>query len=340
MTGDTPDAPAPRAAAPALAVVLVAGPQRGRGSRCLESLVAQADDVSLEVLLLDLAGDQAEPLAGASHRCVRCLPAHDPETGALLHYGELRARGVQEARADVVAFIEEHCLAHAGWARALVEAHHGPWAGVGCEVHNANPGRGLSDFIHLIGYGPFAPPAPAGPAHGIPGQNSSYKRDALLALGEDLPKLLVADVLLQRALRKAGHRMALAPDARMSHLNEQSTTLLGAGSYHYHRYCFAARAEVSGWRWWRRLAFAAASVAVPLYRPWRELQAYRKRARHGARDFRRALPGIVLMSAYAVAGIVVGLLFGAGEAAHRFTWYEVTAPRADDDDPHLWSSGR
>ncbi|MGH9361855.1 MAG: glycosyltransferase family 2 protein, partial [Thermoanaerobaculia bacterium] len=134
-----------------MSVVLLVDQQRERGARCLSSVLAQSIVDRLEVLLLDLGGAAAGPLPGSEHPrvCVLRLPP-------TMSFGALQAEGVLRARAPIVAFLEEHCVALPGWAEALVLAHEGPAAAVGGERHNPTPWRSLAQFIHLLDHGPWS----------------------------------------------------------------------------------------------------------------------------------------------------------------------------------------
>src|SRR5688572_8422869 len=89
---------------PRMSVVLLVGGQRARGARALRSVIEQSPVDALEVLLLDLGWRDHAPLDGSDHPGVRVLRL-DPGIG----FGAARARAILEARAPIVAFLEEHC---------------------------------------------------------------------------------------------------------------------------------------------------------------------------------------------------------------------------------------
>ena len=199
---------------PDLSVILVVGDKRDRAVDCLRSLIQQNTLDRLEVLLID-CGLDATPLPGSENPRVRRI-----QLPSGTRFGHARAEGVRQARARIVAFIEEHCIVLPGWAEALVAAHQGPWAGVGGEVYNANAGVGLSDAFYLAGYAPWAPPAERGESELLASHNSSYRREVLLAYGERLDGLLLAEPILQWKLKEDNHRLFVEPDAKFMHHNE------------------------------------------------------------------------------------------------------------------------
>jgi len=304
---------------PLLSVVLVVGRPRRRAAMALHSLLEQDLVDRMEVLLFDTAGADPPPLAGADHPSVRviALPAGSPFAAA-------RARGVREARAPVVAFLEEHAEVLSGWAAAVLRAHRGPWAGVGGEVHNLNSGIGWSNAIHLSSYLRWLPPARRGESDIVPGHNSSYRREALLAFGDELEELLQAEHVLQWRLRQAGQRLLVEPDVKFAHLNENTARGL-AGFYHFGR-CFAAARRRFGWSRWKRAAYVPLALLVPWLRLAQLTAGVLRDRRERLFSLVVGAPFIVLADYVQTAGQVMGLLFGRGDADRAFAEAELNNP--------------
>src|SRR5438309_4229369 len=112
------------------------------------------------------------------------------EIGPMNSTARARAAGVRHATASLVAFAEDHSYPDPHWAEALIAGHRGPWAAVGPAMCNANPHSTLSWANLAIEYGPWLDPVPGGPVDHLPGHNSSYKRDLLLAYGSQLEAML------------------------------------------------------------------------------------------------------------------------------------------------------
>jgi len=308
---------------PCLSAVVVVGELRERAGGCLRALLAQTRDARMEVVLADVA-PEAGAIPGSDHPAVRLIRMSSGET-----FAGARAAAVREARGPIVAFLEEHVRVRPGWAAAVLAAHRGPWAGVGGEVRNANPGVGRSDLTALLSYGIFAPPLAPGESDLLPGHNSAYKREVLLGYGERLARLLGCDLVLMRRLRLDGHRLWVEPAAAIEHLNE--TSLRGAcdGVRLFNR-CYAPlRAGEFRWSFARRLAYVALTPAIPVY-----FIAHFSRflARNNPRQLRlflRNLGWVYLVELAAALGQAAGLLFGAGDAPRRFSVYETTHPRPE-----------
>lgn len=223
--------------------------------------------------------------------------------------GAARATAVREASAPVIAFGEDHCFPGRGWARALLDAHTGAWAAVGPVVTNANPTTMVSWADLLMGYGAWLAPGRAEEREHLPGHNTSYKREALLAFGDELPSLIEAETPLQWRLRERGERLYQESAAHVAHTNfERRGTWLHV-SFHAGR-VFAATRALS-WSPLRRLAFAVATPLVPLVRMRRHL-AQAMQAGWAPWLTARVAPTLLIGLLVDAAGQGVGCLAGAG----------------------------
>jgi hypothetical protein len=306
---------------PSLTAATVAGAQRGRVQRLLSALATQTIAADIEVVVVDCRTGLAEIEPPEGLR-VRILP------GDSLSFGEARARAARDARAEIVAFIEDHCYPEPGWAEALVTAYSGPWASVGYAIGSANP-RNLSSRInHLAAYGQWISPR-RGPAVALPGNNVSYRRERLLELNSDLAAMLNADFNIHAVLRRRGLALASEPDARVRHENEESMLNAYRGTFAYSRLLATERARLADWRRPRRLVRAAGVlVGAPLVRLGGLARANSRHPRRLARIF-VYLPAILSTYLASALGESAGYLFGPGSAPDRIMYWEVDAPRAD-----------
>jgi hypothetical protein len=233
--------------------------------------------------------------------------------------GEARATAVRLATAPIIAFAEDHCFPQDAWASALLEAYRGGHAAVGPSVHNANPTTLVSWADLLMGYGPWLAPARSGLRDHLPGHNTSYKREPLLALGGALPALMEAETPLQWRLRSEGHTLFLESRARVAHTNfERMGTWLFV-SFHAGRVFAATRAM--DWPLWKRAAFAFASPLVPVFRMGRHL-AQAHHAVWPASLLLRVAPTLLLGLLSDGVGQCVGCLTGAGESRSTLVAWE------------------
>jgi hypothetical protein len=131
---------------------------------------------------------------------------------------------VNESRAPIVAFGENHAFPEPQWAEALIEAHKGPWAAVGSVIRNANPGS-INSWAQLyMTYGRWTGPITSGEAEDLPGHNSSYKRSILLEYGSGLKHMLVRTNIMNMDLRARGYRLYMEERAAVVHINVSKTS--------------------------------------------------------------------------------------------------------------------
>jgi hypothetical protein len=245
---------------------------------------------------------------------VRCIVV-----GMIRSTGEVRAAGALEARAEVVAFAEDHCFPGPGWAEALVEAHRGDWAGVGATMTNANPSSLLSWADLFLNFGPCVMRKSGGASHFIPWHNSSYPKAGLFEYGDDLAGMLEVEGVLHIDQERRGRKLFLCAAATTEHINISRFGSFLSGHFWGGRMFWAALIRKERWPAWKRLALALASPALGLVRMERAL---REMSRAG--KLRNLLPAVLpALCAGALAisfGALAGAVFGSGDAlSHRIS---------------------
>ena len=230
-----------------------------------------------------------------------------------------RAIGVQHAAAPVVAFAEDHSYPDPHWAEALIAAHRGPWAAVGPAMCNANPHSTLSWANLAIEYGPWLDPVPGGPVDHLPGHNSSYKRNLLVAYGSHLEAMLEAESVLHWDLHARGHQLYLEPAAKTFHLNYSLPSATLSLRFLGGRLFASSRAR--SWTRLRRSLYGLASPLIPLVRAPRALRDLRRagRLRH---LLPRVLPVLTVALAIDAVGEMIGYLFGSGQTMRTLSEME------------------
>jgi hypothetical protein len=184
--------------------------------------------------------------------------------------GAARAAAVRAASAPIVVFGEDHCFPQEGWIDALVGAYAEPYAAVGPVVMNANPSNLVSWADLLMGYGPWLAPGRSTETEHLPGHNSSYRKDVLLTIDEDLPEMFEAESAMHWRLRSLGHRLFQESSACVAHTNFDQWSVWLPVSYHAGRVFADTRALE--WSRAHRMGFAIASPLVPFVRLWRHLR--------------------------------------------------------------------
>jgi hypothetical protein len=265
--------------------------------------------VAPESATIEVDQDLVAPLAGVQVVTLRSVSPTGPA----------RAAAIRAARAPIVAFAEEHCFPDMGWAAALIEAHRGDHAAVGPAMHNANPDSIVSWADFLVGYGPWAAPVSKREVEYLPGHNSSYKRDALLAYDDKLDELMEAETVVMWNLRSKGQRLLLEPAAFTSHMNFGRWQSWLAVMFFNGRAFADTRA--SQWSMPKRLAFVAASPLIPFVRLARTV-GHARRVGRGPAFLATVIPTIAVGLTVDAIGQMAGYAVGAGDAHEKMAAYE------------------
>lgn len=306
---------------PSLSVVLLVGRQRERAAGALASLLDQDGIERCELLIFDADPASPAPLPGSDHASVRYLARPDRPLG-----GTLRTCAVHEARAPVVAFLEEHALALPGWVAGIEAVFRDPTvAAASGEVSNLNSGVGISDVVHLMSFGRWVPPVErVGEADVIVAHNAAYRRDALLALGPELEALLESEVVLQRALRRRGGRLVIDPRIGIGHLNESTTLEISHGYYLWNVAFGRTWASVEHWSRMRR-ALQVAGIPWWVFRRVTQMISLAPAGQRGT--LLRRLPSVLVAQTAGATGIAAGCIGADPGATRRFTDYELDLDR-------------
>jgi len=302
----------------ALSVVLATPDDYQTIRRTVSHLLAQTAAGSLELVIVARSASLRLPPADRARLRGTFAGVQVVEVDEIRSVGRANAAGVRRATAPVVALAEDHCFPEPGWAERLIAAHRGPWAAVGPVVRNANPGSAVSWADFFIGYGPWLHPQQPREAEFLPGHNTSYKREVLLACGPHLERLLEAETVLHWQLRAEGQRLFLEPGAITAHTNFSLWRSWLPVQYLAGRVFAGAR--VRSMPPWGRLLFAAGSPLIPwlrLWRLWRAAGTREQRAR-----FLGCLHALVIGLLLDGAGQFVGYVAGSGRATDRIARYE------------------
>lgn len=278
------------------------------------ALAAQTIASRLEIVLLAPADviDDAMPFPEGTFHSVSRQTSTPNATNP-----QLRSAAVRLARAPYVAFTEDHCFPERDWAAALVAALDTGAMAAGPMMVNANPVNPVSRANFLLEYGPWSDAGAAGPARHLPGHNSAYRRDVLVALGDQLPQVLeLESPWLWREVER-GATLLCVPTARSHHFNFSVLRPALPLRFHGGRVFGANRAQA--WSLPLRILWAGALPLIIAVR-WRRAleQASRFMPRQSLR-FHAIVP--LLLSADSL-GEVAGYLFGTGDAVKRISGLE------------------
>jgi glycosyltransferase involved in cell wall biosynthesis len=305
-----------------LSAVVLIGTCRDRAQRVLNALYAQSSGADMEIVVVDLAPDETPALALRPEIPTRYVrrPRGEP-------WGPARAAGFRATNGEIVAFIEDHCYPAPGWAAALLAAHQGPWASVGYAFVNANPQTYMSRAGFVADYGPWQHPVLSGPAELLPGNNVSYKREALERFDSELDAVLSPDFNMHETLRRNGYQLYMEAGAIAAHENFNKFSDLGRANHWYCRLLAVSRARSGRWSASRRIFYGlAVPLGAPLIKGFRLVRSLRSRPQLWRRTL-AASPVIVATYYWSAIGESLGYLFGEGAAAREFNRWELETLR-------------
>jgi glycosyltransferase involved in cell wall biosynthesis len=274
---------------------------------CLESVEKQAQDCGAEVIVV------ACGTAAFAHRIAQKFPwvrlIHREERETV---PDLRRRGVEQATGEIVAIIEEHCIAAPDWLSRAIAAHAGGNYGVvgGPVVDHAY--KRLRDWVvYFCEYNNYLPPWQAGEWHDLGSANIAYSR-AVLLLYKDLLGAGYWEAALHPRLLADGVKFRAVPEMVVHHRGP-----FDYGYYLQQRYWFSrAFAGARNLPASHKLAYFVAAPVVPFLL----LARMSKRVWHRhcrIHKFAQSLPLLIPALFVYVAGECVGYLAGPGDALYK-----------------------
>jgi glycosyltransferase involved in cell wall biosynthesis len=271
---------------------------------CLMSIEASSRACGAEVLVVACGtAEYAERLV-RKFSWVRVIHRAERET-----VPDLWRRGVEEASGDIVAFIEEHCVAAPDWLQRAVEAHAGGNYGVvgGPIVDYAY--KRLRDWaVYFCEYNGYLPPWRDEEVHDLASANIAYSRAVLLKYKEQMGAGYWGANLHPRLIAD-GVKFRAAPAMLVHHRGP-----FNYGYYLQQRFWFSrAFAGARTLPVSRKIAYLLASPLLPFLLLTRMAQrVVRKHCR--VEKFAQVLPLLIPVLLVYVAGEFVGYLAGPGDA--------------------------
>lgn len=293
---------------PVVSVVVVSFSPLAQLVRCLQALASQAQGTEI-VVARHAPADGDESAALAVCPALRWIATRD----AIVP--RMRREGVVASNGAVVALLEDDCVIAPGFVERLRDAHASPYAAIGGAVEPGGYRRALDWAAYFCDYSRFMLPFGPGDREALPGNNVSYKREALerVLAGGDFDGL--QETFVHARLREAG--LPMKADPRLVVRNEHAWTPadLTAVPFHHARAFGGQRGRP--WPAWRRLAAAAACAGLPVLHVGRILIRVVSRRRH-IWQLVRALPWIAVFGASWAAGECLGYARGPGTSLERW----------------------
>lgn len=303
---------------PALSVVLITPDVFDTVRTTVRHLNAQTIAGQIELII-------AAPVASAVHvppeavsRLRRCKVV---EVGALTTMCSGKVKALSHATAPIIAFAEDHSFPEPDWAAALLDGHARGYTGVMPAMLNANPRTFLSWSAMFMHFGAAVEPIDGEVRYGSASHNTSYRRDALLELADELPRLMLVELFLQDALHARGHRFLQQPAARTRHVQATRPRAWVGHGFIGGRLYGGLRVELNRWPLARRMFMVAASPLIPLLRLRRVVREIR-RTSHGPLLLPRLLPHLITGLVIHAAGEVTGYILGVGDSDVTYSEFE------------------
>lgn len=300
---------------------MVVGEQRARAATSLGSLIAQRTASPIEILVADLRPD-LPPVDGFEHDRVRVVDATRD-----VHIGPAMAHLAREAGAPLIAFVEEHTHATAGWAQAVIDAFDRPdVAIVNYAMQHAGRETWLSRSFLFTEYGRWMDPAREGPVSISTVHNVAYRVRVLLDLGDRLEEQMDVAHLINRSIQRDGGVAWQSSRAKAAH-EDLPGFLAGCRANAIMKRLYAGFLAQSGWSLTRRVVYAGGMAIAPALHLGRLAWSVRRRPRLWT-TFITSLP--VSVSVYVSSSFheALGYLFGPGDARDRYTEMEVGQARS------------
>ena len=304
------------ATAPRLTVVVTvvsdtseqAGTQHLEG--CLEALRRQVNPPSMEVLVT----------CDARLPGIQRLEQEFPEVGFIKvekldtarsgpsreHHDELRCIGMREARAPLLALIEDVGRPDANWAAALVKEHEQPYAAIGGAMENGVD-RPLNWAVYFGDFGRYQNPVQRGPSAYVSDANVCYKREALERVAGAWADTY-SESRVHSAFADKGEVIALSPEV----IVYQHRLNLRLGPALVERYVWGrsyAAVRISGVAASRRAVFAVLCPLLPFVLLLRQLRKVLQTKRNRA-AFVKAFPLTAMLDVAWSYGEFVGYVTG------------------------------
>lgn len=235
---------------------------------------------------------------------------HTPESTTI---PTMRRLGIMASRGAVVGLLEDDCEMAPTWCEAVLAAHHADAVAIGGAVEPGPYRRGLDWGVYFCEYGRYMLPLGSGPAVDLPGNNVTYKRQALEALSGWSTGFY--DVFVHRQWAQEGRSMRSDATIVVRNMNFWTLRHVTSVPFHHGR-AFGGQRSV-GWPRTGRLVLSPLALFLPLLSVARIMRNTVRRRRHVAR-LCQALPWIALFTGSWSLGEAAGYLLGPGESPARW----------------------
>ena len=292
-----------------LSVVIASGAGGDFLFHCLDSLRLQVAAVGAEVIVVDRRGGETVSRLIKEYPFVTIVQSdldHRPSVP------ELRMIGIKRVQADIVAIIEEHCIASPNWLETILNSFQKTDVVIGGPILSQDYNRIRDWVVYFSEYHNYLPPWPDGERYNLNGANIAYRREKLLGhqdvLGSGYWEVVLHPLLAKEGIFRSVSRMGV-----------YHTGPFNYGYYLVQRYLLS---RVWGGMQRKKVGFARRLVyliVAPIF-PFLLLARIAKcvfKSRNYVGKFLASLPLLVPVTVAYVWGEWLGYLFGEGDALER-----------------------
>jgi GT2 family glycosyltransferase len=296
--------------APALSVIIASVNGPPMIEECLAALAAQRKGSTPEIIVVDATGEATVRVIQTRFPWVKVVPFEERRS-----IPALQAAGLAHATGDVIAIIEDHCIADQTWCETIVGAHRAEpeCIAVGGAIENGSCERLVDWAVFFCEYSAFMPPLSRSLTASIPGNNVSYKRRAFDQMGITRETLTTGfwDQTLHKELLARGQKFLMEPSIIVYHKKHFGFWYFMRQRFLYSRY-YAGRITASA-RLSSRVVRTAATLGLAPVLLARIASRVAQKRRH-LREFLLALPYLVVFTGVWAFGELVGSVFGPGDS--------------------------
>lgn len=197
---------------PILSIIIPTHNSASTIENCIRSLISQSyPRENFEIIVID-DGSTDRTVEMAKSTGANYVITIDP-----CSVSRARNRGVENSKADLLAFIDSDCEAKNGWIETIigelqkVHATSGP-------IENGNPQSLVAWSEYFIEFGGFHEFKERSYVRFFPGCNGACTKEAFLKVGGFKDLRISEDVLFGESLRQAGMNVLFVPNAKILHL--------------------------------------------------------------------------------------------------------------------------
>jgi hypothetical protein len=293
---------------PALSIVIASVNPGPVIFECLNAIDRQNGRDCVQLLVVDgSADDTAERVRARFPR------AQVIRVDGITSLPKLRGVGIASATAPVVGILDPWCVMSDGWVTATIHAHTSrrePVIGAGVDLEPLERRSLTAWATYLYDYWEFVAPFESGKTRVLPGNNITYKRDALPP-ATTLRSAGFWKAFLNAELRRAGHSLWSEPALTVRMRRRVPLAQFFRSRFHHGRSYAAMRVRgaplLTRWKW------ALVAPALPLLLLARQVRGIARKP-VARLWFLACLPLLLAFHVSWAWGELCGYLVGAGRS--------------------------